>query len=341
MTNRYIRQTMFAGIGPDGQRRLSDARVLLVGCGALGSAVADLLVRAGVGHLTVVDRDYVELHNLQRQSLFDESDVLKQTPKAVAAAARLNAVNSSVEIVPVIADFNAANAEDLASQTTIIVDGTDNFETRYLINDVAIKLGVPWVYGGVLSTYGMSMTIRPGVTACLRCIFPDSPEPGTAPTCESAGVLGPAVQVVASIQAAEALKLGVGAIDSTNGGLLSIDIWNLRMDTVPLGGPRADCPACQRHQYAYLDRDTTQQMTVLCGHDAVQVLPPAGLNVDLTALGRRLRAIGTVTGNRFLLRFEDAETECSLTVFPDGRAIVQGTTDAGRARSIYARYVGQ
>lgn len=337
---RYARQIVSPLIGLEGQRRLGRAHVLLVGCGALGSAVANLLVRAGVGHLRIVDRDYVELHNLQRQMLFDEADVIGRVPKAAAAAAKLAAVNPDVQTEPIVADVNATNLERLAEGVDVLVDGTDNFETRYLINDVTVKRGLSWVYGGVIGAYGMTMTIRPGITPCLRCVFPEPPEAASAPTCDTAGVLGPAVGLVSSLQAVEALKLAVGDLDALNRDLLAVDAWRLTFDRIPLAAPAPDCPTCGRHDFAFLDRATPSQTTVLCGHDAVQVLvhPPAKL--DLALLAERLRASGDVTANRYLLRFRDAAAGRELTVFPDGRAIVQGTTDPTEARALYARYLG-
>ena len=337
---RYVRQSIFAPIGPEGQRRLGATRVLLVGCGALGSAVADLLVRAGIGRLIVVDRDYVELSNLQRQTLFDEADVADHLPKAAAAAARLRRINGDVRIEPVVTDVNPTNVERLANDADLIVDGTDNFETRYLINDVAVKRGIPWVYGGVIGGYGMTMTIRPGQTPCLRCVFPEPPPAGTAPTCDTAGVLGPAVGLVAALQTAEALKLAVGDVEALNHDLLAIDVWRLSFDRIPLSEPRPDCPTCGQHDFAFLDAMAPSRTTVLCGQDAVQVRihPPVAL--DLGALADRLGAVGEVRSNRFLLRFNERAGKHELTIFPDGRAIVKGTTDPAEARALYARYVG-
>jgi molybdopterin/thiamine biosynthesis adenylyltransferase len=337
---RYVRQTIFAPIGAAGQAKLAAAAVAVVGCGALGSAAADLLARAGVGRLKLIDRDFVEIHNLQRQSLYDEADVLAHTPKALAAAARLGAVNSAITIEPVVTDLNSANVGALLGDVDLFVDGSDNFETRYLLNDYAIARGIPWVYGGVIAAYGMTMTIRPGSTPCLRCLFPEQPEPGSAPTCDTAGVIGPAVHVVASLQATEALKLLVGATDATNDGLLAIDLWALTFDRVRTGGPRAGCPACQLGQLEHLARPVTAKQTVLCGQDSVQVLPGAQVRVDLETLAARLRSAGEVQVSRFLLRFTDAGTGRQITVFPDGRAIVAGTTDGDEARRLYATFVG-
>ncbi len=338
--DRYVRQERFFPIGREGQRRLAATHVVQVGCGALGSASAELLTRAGVGHLTLIDRDYVELHNLQRQSLFSEDDVAEHLPKAAAAARRLGAINDEVEIRTEITDLHAGNAERLLAGADIILDGTDNFETRYLINDVAVKHGIPWVYGGVISSGGSTMTIRPGETPCLRCVFPDAPEPGSAPTCDTAGVIGPAVQTVASIQAAEAMKLAVGDLAATNRALLSFDVWSLDVQRVPLPERDPDCPTCGRRQFSFLDSTRPSQTTQLCGHDAVQVLVTPAPTLNLRALAERLRPLGTVMVNRFLLRFDDPVTGRQITVFPDGRAIVQGTTDAIEARSLYAKYIG-
>jgi molybdopterin/thiamine biosynthesis adenylyltransferase len=337
---RYIRQELFRPIGREGQERLRQSHIALIGCGALGSAVVDLLVRAGIGKLTIVDRDYVELHNLQRQTLYTEEDVSSHTPKAEAAATRLREINSEVTIEPVITDFNSENAEEIVRDSTVLVDGTDNFETRYLLNDLSVKLGIPWVYGGVIASHGTTMTIRPGITPCLRCVFPDLPEPGSAPTCDTAGVIGPVVHAIAAIEAAEVIKLAIGDEQALNPRLLAIDLWQLTFDQVPLGSPDPDCPACGARRFEFLDRSRPAQSTVLCGHDAVQVLPKSGVKLDLTALTDRLRPLGGVRQTKFLLFFVDPTTDAQLTIFPDGRAIVKGTSDETAARSIYARYVG-
>ncbi|HET8524285.1 MAG TPA: ThiF family adenylyltransferase [Thermomicrobiales bacterium] len=338
--DRYVRQERFFPIGREGQRRLATTHVVQVGCGALGSASAELLTRAGIGRLTLIDRDYVELHNLQRQSLFSEEDVAEHVPKAAAAARRLEAINGEVEIRPEITDLHAGNAERLLADADIILDGTDNFETRYLINDVAVKFGIPWVYGGVIASGGSTMTIRPEETPCLRCVFPDPPEPGSVPTCDTAGVIGPAVQIVAAIQAAEAMKLAVGDLAATNQALLSFDVWPLDAQRVPLPPRDPECPTCGQRQFSFLESVRPSQTTQLCGHDAVQVLVSPAPALNLEALADRLRPLGKVLVNRFLLRFDDPVTGRQLTVFPDGRAIVQGTTDATEARSLYAKYIG-
>lgn len=337
---RYIRQTIFAPIGKSGQERISAGSIALVGCGALGSAVADQLVRAGVGRIRLIDRDFVEIHNLQRQSLYTEADVADRTPKAIAAAQRLATVNSSIEIEPVIDDLDASNIERLLGDVDLIIDGTDNFDTRYLLNDFAVSRNIPWIYGGVIGGYGMTMTIRPGVTACLRCVFPEAPPAGTAPTCDTAGVIGPAVHAVASFEVAEALKYLVGAHDHLNNGLLSFDVWNLSNDRIPTGAPRPDCPCCGKREFPFLNKPRDERETVLCGQDSVQVRLRNPITLDLETLSRRLSNTGEVKLNKFLLRFTDIATGRELTVFPDGRAIVRGTTDGDEARRLYDVYVG-
>ena len=339
-TSRYVRQEILGQFGAEGQERLRQTQIGLVGAGALGSTIADLLVRAGIGKLTLVDRDYVELHNLQRQSLYSEPDVDAHLPKAAAAAQRLAEINRDVMVKPVIADINSVNIESLLADCAILVDGTDNFETRYLINDLAVKTGRPWVYGGVLATYGMTATIIPNETACLRCVFPETPGAGSIPTCETAGVLGPAVHVIAALQASEAIKLALGHSDRVNRHLVSIDIWNMEMTRVPTGSPRSDCPTCGERRFDFLNRATPNLETSLCGHDAVQVMVSPAVRINLDGLGARLRPIGDVLVNRFLVRFTDPATGHELTVFPDGRAIIKGVTEPAVARAVYDRYVG-
>jgi len=312
----------------------------VIGCGALGGASANLLARAGFGHITLVDRDYVELHNLQRQTLFDEADVAAHVPKAVAAATRLSQINSEIVVTPIVADVNPASIEPLINGVDLIVDGLDNFETRYLLNDAAVKHAIPWVYGGVIGSYGMTMTIRPGESACLRCVFPDAPSAGSAPTCDTAGVLGPTVDVISGLQVAEAMKLAVGATDSLNPGLIAVDLWALSFDRIPVPGPIPGCPACDACQFTYLDSATLNQSTSLCGHDAVQLLITPPVSLDLANLEDRLSRSGETLRNRFLLRFRPAFSGHELTVFPDGRAIIKGTTDPIEARTLYARYIG-
>jgi adenylyltransferase/sulfurtransferase len=336
---RYARQVIYPGIGEDGQRRLLDAHVTIVGVGATGSVLANHMARAGVGHLRLIDRDFVELNNLQRQLLYDEDDVAAVLPKAVAAATRLRRVNGQIEIEDVVADVTAANVEGFVADADLVLDGTDNFVARYLINDACVKLGKPWVYTGVLAAYGMSMTIRPGVTPCLRCVMGEVPAPGSVPTCDTAGVIGPIVALLGSFSAAEALKLLVGK-GTLNDGMVYVDVWDNTFDRFDLGGPRADCPTCGGHEYAFLAAESGAQTTVLCGRDAVQVSLAGAAGLDLAALAERLRSAnaGQIQSNAYLMRAKLDGYE--LTVFPDGRAIVKGTDDEALATTLYARYVG-
>jgi adenylyltransferase/sulfurtransferase len=337
--SRYIRQVRFAPFGEEGQRRLSQARALVCGCGALGSTIANHLVRAGVGHVRIVDRDFVDLTNLQRQSLFDEDDVAAALPKAMAAADKLRRINSSVSIEPVVADVDATNIERLCEGVDAIVDGTDNFETRFLINDLSVFSGIPWVYGGVVGGEGQSMTIVPGQTPCLRCLMNECPPPGSTPTCDAVGVLGPAVGVVASWQSGEAMKLLSGHRESISTKLTVVDLWEGRIRQVDLGGlrNRGDCPTCHDHEFPWLhDRQTTRS-AVLCGRNSVQ-LSGAPLASSLDAMAERLRPLGELTRNAFLLRLKVDAYE--ITLFADGRAIIGGTDDPAVARTLYARYVG-
>jgi molybdopterin/thiamine biosynthesis adenylyltransferase len=335
--SRYARQAVAGQIGQPGQERLAQGRVVIAGCGALGSVMASLLVRAGVGHVRLIDRDFVELHNLQRQFLYDEEDVRSGLPKAVAAGQKLQRINSQIEIEPLVADLNAANAERLLADADVVLDAIDNFEGRYLINDVCVNAGTPWVYGAVIGAYGVTMDILPGRTACLRCLFPDAPAPGTLDTCDTAGILGPTVAVVAALQATEAIKLLIGAEADLSPGLLQVDVWD--GETQRTNVPRqADCPACVRHEFAYLQATTTSRTTSLCGRDAIQIALPGDQRLDLPELATRLRNVGEVTENAFMLRL--ALDAYELNIFPDARMIVKGTTDETVARGLYAKYVG-
>ena len=338
--DRYSRQMRFSGLGEAGQRRLLDSHVTLCGSGALGTVLANALVRAGIGHLRLVDRDFIELNNLQRQVLFDEHDVSENLPKAEAAARKLSAINSSVHVEPVVTDIDRTNILDLVRDADLILDGTDNFEIRYLINDVAIKLGKPWIYGGCIGSHGQTMTILPGETPCLRCVFEAAPAPGEAATCESAGVLSPIVNVIASLQAAEAFKILAGRREQINRELVYIDVWEniyRRIKIAPLLG-KVDCPCCQRRKFEWLDGEQGSHTTSLCGRNAVQVShwTPSRLNFEV--LASQLEQVGQVTYNRFLLKFDVDGYQ--FTVFPDGRAIIKGTSDVDKARTLYAKYVG-
>jgi adenylyltransferase/sulfurtransferase len=337
---RYSRQMRFPGIGDEGQRRLLAAKVTLCGCGALGTVLANALVRAGVGHLRLVDRDFIETSNLQRQVLFDERDVADNLPKAEAAARKLRAINSEVRIEPVVTDIDRTNILELVADADLVLDGTDNFEVRYLINDAAVKLAKPWVYGGCIGSHGQTMTILPGQTPCLRCVFEAAPAPGESGTCETAGVLGPIVNVVASLQAAEAIKILTGRLDKVNRELIYVDVWEnvqRKIKIAPLLG-LVDCPCCRRRRFEWLEGDQGSHTTSLCGRNAVQVAQRAAAPLHFEELARHLETLGAVQFNRFLLKFQAEGHE--FTVFPDGRAIIKGTSDIDRARTLYARYIG-
>ena len=335
--SRYSRQELFAGIGKEGQAAIRKARVTLVGCGALGSVLADTMVRAGVGSLTLVDRDDLELSNLHRQSLFDEEDVRRGLPKAVAAEARLRRINSDVEVRGVVADLAADNAGELVAGANLVLDGTDNFETRFLLNDVCVRAGVPWVYGACVASYGLALLVRPKVSPCLRCVLEEMPPPGSGPTCDTAGVVAPIVHVIAGIQAGEALKVLAGRTESLLPGIVTVDLWQGTFEVMDLRPQAPSCPACTQGRFDFAEA-AAGGAAVLCGRDAVQVRPPRGTRVDLPSLAGRLAAAGDVTANAYLVRFRAGANE--LVVFADGRAIVKGVKDVAQARSVYARYVG-
>ena len=354
---RYHRQTLLEGIGVEGQRRLLEAHALLVGCGALGTVAAEMLGRAGVGRLTIVDRDIVELTNLQRQILFDQADVDAMLPKAEAARRKLATINPDVQVEARVEDFNHRNARALAQGVGVIVDATDNFEARFLINDLSVETGVPWVYGGAVAMSGMTMTFQPRCrvpvpwagqeTPCLRCVFEQAPPPEARLTCDTVGVLGPVASMIASIQAAEAIKLLLGRHDHINRGLLTVDLWQSDFTVLDIGGAWSEaCPCCGQGDRAWLRGDAASDAVTLCGRDAVQIAPVTGGRVDLERIAADLAAHGRFTVTRFMLRGEltseagDSGAPTELTVFPDGRTIVRGTTQAARARSIHARYLG-
>jgi molybdopterin-synthase adenylyltransferase len=337
--DRYSRQVLFQPIGKDGQRKLLESRIAIVGVGALGTVIANHLVRSGVGHVTLIDRDLVELSNLQRQTLFSEEDARLNLPKVIAAQKRLNEVNSTVTIEPIIADLNLDNVEDLLSGFDCIVDGTDNFMTRFLINDVAFKYGIPWVYGGAVSSRGMFAVFKPGKTPCYRCLFPQVPS-GMGETCDTVGVLSPITDIIGSFQAIEVLKIIVGA--ETNPNLEQLDIWDnsyLQMDITD--GKNPNCPTCVNHQFDYLDRSSNLQVSYssLCGRDTVQINPRNKQHIDLMDLEKHLKKSGKVFANEFLLRFcPDQQT--AMVVFKDGRVLIHGTNDIAKAKSVYAKYIG-
>ncbi len=361
-TSRYHKQMLFAGIGKEGQQKLADSRILLVGCGALGCVLADAMVRAGVGHVRIVDRDFVELSNLQRQVLFDEQDVADHLPKVIAAARRLRRVNSEVTIEPIVADVDYGNIAELADGASLILDGTDNFEIRYLINDLSLEKNIPWIFTGCTGAVGQVMPVFPNESACLRCLMPLPPPPGATETCDTAGVLGPAVNVVASLQAAIALRILVGQSQQIDRKLHIVDVWNGSFRAVDVSKLRESqqCPACQNGERLWLTGSQRSASTVLCGRNAVQITPPEKMALSLNDLAIRLASSGSVTSNPFLVRVTIARsaeqpavessaadvvatsetTPLELTIFPDGRAIIRGTSDPAVARTLYSRYVG-
>jgi molybdopterin/thiamine biosynthesis adenylyltransferase len=332
---RYSRQILFPGVGVEGQRKLTASRITIVGCGATGSVLASLLARAGVGTIRIIDRDYVEPSNLQRQSLFDEADAAESLPKAIAAARKIAAFNSEIVLEPHVADLTPTNIEALIEGAQLILDGTDNFETRYLINDFAVKNSLPWIYTAAVGSYGVTLNVLPGKTACLACIFSDPPQ-GTFETCETAGILNSAVNLVASIAATEAVKLLVQANDWLRHTLLSFDVWRNERAEVAADKPRPDCKVCGEHEFSHLAGAGRPHIT-LCGRNSVQI-HERDRPVDLAEMSQRLKPLGTVRHNDFVLKFWHEPYE--MTLFPDGRAIIKGTTDKTIARSLYARFVG-
>jgi molybdopterin-synthase adenylyltransferase len=337
LAERYSRQILFPGIGAEGQNRLAASRIAIVGCGATGSAVASLLARAGVGKLRIIDRDYVEASNLQRQTLFDEQDAAESLPKAVAAARKIALFNSEIAVEPQVEDVTPANIDSLLENIEVILDGTDNYETRYLINDYAVSHSLPWVYTAAVGSYAATMNILPGKTACLACLFPETPR-GIVETCETSGILNTAVNVVASIAGTEAVKLLVGgdAAKHLRQTLWSFDVWTNEHAEIATAHPRPDCRACGAGDFVHLAGKGRPHIT-LCGRNSVQIHERAR-PIDFAEMQRRLESHGVVRHNQFVLKFLREPYE--MTLFPDGRAIIKGTTDTGIARSLYARYVG-
>ena len=338
MNERYSRQVLFDGIGKEGQEKLLNSRVLLVGCGALGASHAEMLTRAGVGFLRIVDRDFVEFSNLQRQTLYSESDAKERLPKAIAAKNRLSQINSEITIDSIIADINHSNVEDFIKDVDLVIDGTDNFQIRYLVNDACVKLRKTWVYGAAVSSYGTSMTIIPGETPCLRCIFEEIPSAGSSPTCDTAGVIQPIISTISSIQVSEAIKIIVGKTEKLHASLVQVDAWENDWRKIKLGKPNSDCVTCGEKTFEFLDAENIDFSTSLCGRNAVQVQPTNSSDLDLQTLAESLENIGEVKVNEYLLRLTIGEHE--ITVFKDARAIIRGTDDLSVARSLYAKYVG-
>jgi molybdopterin/thiamine biosynthesis adenylyltransferase len=337
---RYSRQILFKPIGLVGQEKLRSSRVAIVGMGALGSVLANHMVRAGIGYLRMIDRDFVEESNLQRQMLYDESDARDHLPKAVAAASKLRKINASVTLDAVVTDLHAFNAERYLHDVDLILDGTDNFQIRYLINDVSVKHRIPWVYGGAVGARGMFTSFRPPDTPCYRCLFPHIPG-GRGETCDTVGVIGPIIHIIASYQAAEGLKLLIGATEQRNPNLEQFDLWHNEHVQIDCSmGKHENCPACGMGVYSFLEQPDEYEdiYTTLCGRDTVQITNAQPRSLDLQELYNRLSTIGQVERNAFLLRFHiDSYT---LVIFPDGRVMVQGTQDIALARTLYAKYVG-
>ncbi len=333
-SERYSRQILFPGIGEEGQKKLAASRVTIVGCGAIGAALSSLLARAGVGQLRIIDRDYVEASNLQRQLLFDEEDAKESRPKAEAASRKIALFNSEIRVIAEVSDLTPQNIT-LLDSSNVVLDATDNFETRYLINDYAVKNGVPWIYGAALSAYGATMNILPGETACLACIFPEPPS-GTVQTCDTAGILNSAVNFIASIQATETLKLLVGARDKVRRTMISFDLWNNERSEIGAQTPRPGCVVCGLREFRHLAGEGRPHIT-LCGRNSVQI-HEQGRPVDFSAMSARLSPHGRVRYNDMVLKFWREAYE--MTLFPDGRAIIKGTNDPAVARTLYARFVG-
>lgn len=337
MNERYSRQVLFREIGKSGQEKLLNSRVLLVGCGALGASHAEILARAGVGFLRIVDRDFVEFTNLQRQTLYRESDAKERLPKAVAAKNRLAEINSEIEIDAIVADVNHSNIESFLTDVDLILDGTDNFQIRYLLNDACVKLNKNWIYGAAVSSYGTTMTIFPNETPCLRCIFEEIPSAGSSPTCDTAGVIQPIISSISAIQTTEALKILTGNFDKLHKSLVQIDVWQNDWRKIKLSKPNEDCETCAKRNFEFLDAESAEFSAVLCGRNAVQIAPKP-TQINLENLSEKLKSHGEIKLNEYLLRLTIDDYE--LTIFRDARAIIRGTDDVSVARSIYAKFVG-
>lgn len=338
MIERYSRQILFSGIGDEGQQRLLQSRAAIIGCGALGSAHAESLARAGVGKLRIVDRDFVESSNLQRQTMFTEKDAAERMPKAVAAANHIAEINRDIEVEHEIIDVNHSNIERLIENCDVVLDGTDNFATRYLINDACVKHSINWIYGAAVGSYGVTMTILPHQTPCLHCVFEEAPPAASAPTCDTAGVIMPIISVVSAVQVAEALKLLTGQTDSLHRSLMQFDVWRNEWRKINPGPRSEDCPTCAKGIFETLEATAGDFAAVLCGRNAVQISPTHPTTVDFQQLADRLRPTGEVKFNDYLLRFRTGEYE--MTVFQDARSIIRGTNEVQTARSLYAKFIG-
>ncbi len=338
MDTRYSRQILFSQIGKSGQQKLLNSRVLIVGCGALGASHAEMLARAGLGKLRIVDRDFVEYTNLQRQTLYSENDAKERLPKAIAAKQRIAEINSEVEVEAIVTDVNQNNIENLIEDCDLVLDGTDNFQIRYLINDACIMHHKIWIYGAAVSSYGTTMTILPTETPCLRCIFEEIPDAGSAPTCDTAGVIMSIISTISAVQVTEAIKILTGNFDKLHRSLLQFDVWQNEWRKIKLSEPVDDCLCCSERKFEFLEAENREFFTVLCGREAVQISAPKPTRIDLGILAERLQHLFQIKQNEYLVRFTVEDFE--VTVFADARAIIKGTDDFTRARSIYAKYVG-
>jgi len=334
--SRYSRQILFSEIGEDGQEMIQKASVLIIGCGALGTMSANHMARAGIGRIKIADRDYVELDNLQRQIMFDEDDARDRLPKVFAAEKKLKKINSEIRIEPLFQDVNPSNIEPLVCTVDLVLDATDNIETRFLINDACIKNGVPWIYGGVIGSSGMTMNIIPGKSACFRCFNENPPPPGIMPTCDTVGVLNGVPGIIASIQVTEALKILTGRQKASN-VLLHIDLWESMFSQLKIT-QNPDCPTCGLGRFDFLSGDTYSETFSLCGRNAVQITPAGDNIIDLKTMKERLMPLGDVHDNGFFLSFKIDRYE--LNIFPEGRTMIKRTTDESIARSLFAKYIG-
>lgn len=337
MENRYNRQQILHNIGEEGQKKLDESHVIIIGCGALGTAAANNLARAGIGKISILDRDFVELNNLQRQMLFDENDVGK--PKAIAATQKLNAINSSIEIIPLVKDLNHTNVEEIIKNVDLVLDGTDNIQTRMLINDVCVREKIPWIYTGAIGTSGMTMNILPDA-ACIRCLYPSIPKPGSLPTCDTMGVLNTITVIMGSMASTQTIKILLGESEPRNeldGSLIVYDAWNNSFDKI-LVRKNEECACCVDGNYDYLDSEDREVISSLCGRNAIQITPADAKDLDLYELASKLEHLGDVKCATFILLFKVSEYE--ISIFRDGRAIIKGTNDEKVARSVYARYIG-
>ena len=339
--SRYHRQYLFHKIKEDGQKKISSSRVTVIGCGALGTVLVNTLARAGVGFLRIVDRDFIELNNLQRQVLFDEDDIKENLPKAIAAERKAKKINSQIKVEAIVSDVNFTNVENFIKDVDLVIDGTDNFETRFLLNDACVKHNKPWIYGAVIGSHGLTMTIIPNETPCLRCVFESAPPPELTPTCDTAGVIAPASMVIASLEATEALKFLSGNKKDLNKTLFSIDVWTHEVKNFKLEGLRevTNCPTCKKRNFEFLTGDSAAKTTSLCGRNAVQVTRGDRVKLNFSELAARFNQDGKAEYNSFMLK-ATTSNGYEFTVFPDGRAIIKGTNDPAQAKTIYSKYIG-